>query len=45
MDDLRYLSLPPELSSIKQRTTEIQFSMASEPLVGAMLPRAGNFKT
>jgi predicted O-methyltransferase YrrM len=37
MDDLRYLSLPPELSSIKQRTTQIQFSMASEPLVGAML--------
>jgi predicted O-methyltransferase YrrM len=37
MDDLRYVSLPPELSSIKARTTEIQFSMASEPLVGALL--------
>jgi predicted O-methyltransferase YrrM len=37
MDDLRYVSLPPALASIKERTTEIQFSMASEPLVGAML--------
>src|SRR5260370_38434464 len=37
MDDLRYLPQPLELSSIKARTTEVQFSMASEPLVGAML--------
>jgi len=37
MVDLRYVSSPPALSSIQERTTEIQFSMASEPLVGAML--------
>jgi predicted O-methyltransferase YrrM len=37
MDDLQYISMPPQLSSITERTLEIQFSMASEPLVGAML--------
>src|ERR1700677_647741 len=37
MDDLQYISIPPQLSSIKERTLEIQFPMASEPLVGAML--------
>jgi predicted O-methyltransferase YrrM len=37
MNDLQYISMPPQLSSIKERTLEIQFPMASEPLVGAML--------
>jgi predicted O-methyltransferase YrrM len=37
MDDLQYVSMPPELSSIKERTLEIQFPMASEPLVGVLL--------
>ena len=37
MQDLTYLQPPPQLLSIQQRTAELQFSMASEPLVGAML--------
>jgi predicted O-methyltransferase YrrM len=37
MEDLSYLRSPSQLLSIKERTTELQFSMASEPLVGAML--------
>jgi predicted O-methyltransferase YrrM len=37
MNDLQYISMPPQLSSIRERTLEIQFPMASEPLVGAML--------
>jgi predicted O-methyltransferase YrrM len=37
MEDLRYISLPLHLSAITDKTTELQFSMASEPLVGAML--------
>jgi predicted O-methyltransferase YrrM len=35
--DLAYLRQPSQLLSIRERTTELQFSMASEPLVGAML--------
>jgi predicted O-methyltransferase YrrM len=37
MEDMIYLQPPPELSVINERTTELQFPMASEPLVGAML--------
>ncbi len=37
MDDLNYIRSPSKLRSIQERTTELQFSMASEPLVGAML--------
>jgi predicted O-methyltransferase YrrM len=37
MDDLQYIPVPPQLSSIMERTREIQFPMASEPLMGAML--------
>ncbi len=37
MEDLKYVRWPSQLLSIKERTTELQFSMASEPLVGAML--------
>jgi predicted O-methyltransferase YrrM len=37
MDDLKYLRPPSQIPSIEKRTTELQFSMASEPLVGAML--------
>jgi predicted O-methyltransferase YrrM len=37
MEDLKYISFPAELSTIREETTEIQFSMASEPLVGALL--------
>jgi predicted O-methyltransferase YrrM len=37
MEDLAYLRPPPRLASIKEKTTELQFPMASEPLVGAML--------
>ena len=37
MDDLAYLASPPALSAITAKTAELQFSMGSEPLVGAML--------
>jgi len=37
VDDVQYLQPPPQLASIRQRTTEVEFSTASEPLVGAML--------
>ena len=37
MEDLNYLRSPSQLPSIRERTTKLQFSMASEPLVGAML--------
>jgi predicted O-methyltransferase YrrM len=37
MEDLRYISLPSHLSTIRDKTAELQFSMASEPLVGALL--------
>jgi predicted O-methyltransferase YrrM len=37
VEDLKYVRWPSQLLSIKERTTELQFSMASEPLVGAML--------
>ena len=37
MDDLSYLRLPSQLSAIREKTSELQFSMASEPLVGALL--------
>jgi hypothetical protein len=37
MDDLQYIPMPPELSTIRERTLEIQFPMASEPLVGVLL--------
>jgi predicted O-methyltransferase YrrM len=34
---LTYIEFPSALSSIRKKTTELQFTMASEPLVGAML--------
>src|SRR5207237_4426178 len=37
MDDLAYIAFPPALAALNARTSELQFSMASEPLVGAML--------
>jgi predicted O-methyltransferase YrrM len=37
MEDLRYVASPPQLSSITARTSDLHFSMASEPLVGALL--------
>lgn len=37
MQDLACLQPPSQLLSIQQRSAELQFSMASEPLVGAML--------
>jgi predicted O-methyltransferase YrrM len=37
MEDLEHVTFPAELSAIREETTEIQFSMASEPLVGALL--------
>src|ERR1700722_18808598 len=37
MEDLAYIYVPEQLASIKEETTELQFAMASEPLVGAML--------
>lgn len=37
MEDLRYISFPPRLSAIRKETTDIQFGMASEPLVGTLL--------
>lgn len=37
MDDLKYVRAPRQLLDIKGRTTALQFSMASEPLIGAML--------
>jgi predicted O-methyltransferase YrrM len=37
MEDLRYISAPTRLAEIAAATTEIQFSMSSEPLVGALL--------
>ena len=37
MEDSTYIVLPPEISAIKKKTTEVQFTMGSEPLVGAML--------
>jgi predicted O-methyltransferase YrrM len=37
VEDLAYLRLPSRLLSIQEKTAELRFSMASEPLVGAML--------
>jgi predicted O-methyltransferase YrrM len=37
MDDLIYIIRPQALTGIEAGTTGLQFSMASEPLVGAML--------
>ena len=37
MDDVRYISPPKRLASISAATNEAQFSMASTPLVGALL--------
>ena len=37
MDDLKYLAPPSVLASIEEKTNDLQFSMASEILVGAML--------
>lgn len=37
MEDLTYLRSPSQLPAIKERTANLQFSMASEPLVGALL--------
>jgi predicted O-methyltransferase YrrM len=37
VEDLKYLRSPSQLVLIGERTRELQFSMASEPLVGAML--------
>ncbi len=37
MEDLRYVCFPAKLSAIRKGTTDIQFSMGSEPLVGTLL--------
>ena len=37
MEDLSYLRSLSQLLAIKERTAALQFSMASEPLVGALL--------
>jgi predicted O-methyltransferase YrrM len=37
MEDLKYLETPSRLSAIIGRTVELEFPMASEPLVGALL--------
>jgi predicted O-methyltransferase YrrM len=37
MEDLPYIAFPAQLSTIQARTTEVQFSMSSEPRVGALL--------
>jgi predicted O-methyltransferase YrrM len=37
VEDLKYLRKPAQLAAIEKRTTELQFSMASDALVGAML--------
>jgi len=37
MEDLRYIRFPSQLPAIIGKTTEIQFTMASEPLVGSLL--------
>jgi predicted O-methyltransferase YrrM len=37
MEDLGYVRSPARLRQIEARTTELQFAMASEPLVGALL--------
>jgi len=37
MEDVAYLRMSPALDSINQKTTELEFSMASEPLVGGLL--------
>src|ERR1043165_4567674 len=37
MEDLTYIEFPPDFSSIRKKTTELKFTMASEPLVGALL--------
>jgi predicted O-methyltransferase YrrM len=37
MEDLGYLSNPPGLAPVRRETDRLQFSMASEPLVGALL--------
>jgi predicted O-methyltransferase YrrM len=37
VQDLTYLQTPPKLLSIGKRSTELDFTMASEPLVGALL--------
>ena len=37
MEDLKYLRAPTQLAEIKEKTTELQFAMASEPLVGGLL--------
>jgi predicted O-methyltransferase YrrM len=37
MEDLKYIRYPSELPAIQEETSHIQFSMASEPLVGALL--------
>src|SRR5271165_4537328 len=37
MNDLKYVEFPSELAAIEAKTAEHEFSMASEPLVGALL--------
>jgi predicted O-methyltransferase YrrM len=37
VEDLRYISFPPQLQAINSKTSKVQFSMASEPLVGTFL--------
>lgn len=37
VEDLKYVRPPFQLSEIRERTAQLQFSMASDPLVGAML--------
>lgn len=45
MEDLSYVRQPPALDLIQSRTSELGFSMASEPLVGAMLRLLAASKT
>jgi predicted O-methyltransferase YrrM len=37
MDELSYVTLPPDLPTFEARTRELKFGMASEPKVGALL--------
>lgn len=37
MDDIQYLTAPPQIADILDRTEKIGFSMASEPRIGSLL--------
>ena len=37
MEDLRFVQAPPELDRIQARTAQLDFTMSSEPLTGALL--------